>query len=310
MPNSPPRPTFLVAGAARSGTTALAEMLRAQPDVFVTDPKEPHFVAHPGRRLAFTGPGDSTTINRIAVTDRDAYLALYRGSEEAVARGDASVSTLYAGSRAVAAIQEHLGPVRIVVVLRDPVERAHSAHQYLRARGYEPEPDLGRALALEKERIAAGHHHMWHYEAMGRYGEQLAPFVEAFGEAVGVWFHDDLRSDPAGVLREVCAHIGSAGTVPPAVDASVNASGEARSRAVMALLRLPQRAPRLASLVRTVVPYGWWHRFRASNLRSTAVDPTVAAELRARYAPDLALLRELLDATRPTRPLPSWLDGS
>ena len=71
-------PTFLVVGAARCGTTGLVEGLRSHPRVFVTDPKEPHYFAlHRTRRRSSPAPGDAHTINRVAVTDRDAYLALY-----------------------------------------------------------------------------------------------------------------------------------------------------------------------------------------------------------------------------------------
>ena len=64
-------PTFLVIGAARSGTTGLVEGLRTHPQVFVTDPKEPHYFALHRIGARFTAPGDDHTINRVAVTDRD-----------------------------------------------------------------------------------------------------------------------------------------------------------------------------------------------------------------------------------------------
>ena len=70
-------PNFLVIGAGRSGTTALVEGLRSHPKVFVTEPKEPHYFALHGRQPDFAGPGDAHTINRVAVTDRQAYLDLY-----------------------------------------------------------------------------------------------------------------------------------------------------------------------------------------------------------------------------------------
>src|ERR671921_96192 len=70
-------PTFLVVGAGRSGTTGLAEGLRTHPRVFVTTPKEPHYFALHGTVPSFRAPGDDATINRVAVTDRDTYLALY-----------------------------------------------------------------------------------------------------------------------------------------------------------------------------------------------------------------------------------------
>ena len=45
-----PTPTFLVVGTARAGTTAVVEGLRTHPQVFVTQPKEPHYFAFHGTR--------------------------------------------------------------------------------------------------------------------------------------------------------------------------------------------------------------------------------------------------------------------
>ena len=55
---TPTMPTFLVIGAARSGTTGLVEGLRTHPRVFVTDPKEPHYFALHRIGARFTAPGD------------------------------------------------------------------------------------------------------------------------------------------------------------------------------------------------------------------------------------------------------------
>src|SRR5688572_19388263 len=123
-------PTFLVAGAGRCGTTGLVEGLRTHPDVFVTHPKEPHYFALHGQTVDFKAPGDQATINQVAVTDRDAYLALYDGAGNARARGDGSVSTLYYYQRAIPEILAVNPEMRIVIMLREPVDRAFSSYQY------------------------------------------------------------------------------------------------------------------------------------------------------------------------------------
>ena len=80
-----PTPTFLVVGTARAGTTAVVEGLRTHPDVFITHPKEPHYFAFHGTVPDFQGPGDDESINRIAITDRDRYLALYNNTGDTLA---------------------------------------------------------------------------------------------------------------------------------------------------------------------------------------------------------------------------------
>src|SRR5688572_18022865 len=94
-PALPVRPNLLIAGAARSGTTALARRLAAHPEVFITEPKENHFFAHAERPRHYTGIGDDVMINRSLISDPSQYLALYASAGRARWRGDGSVSTLY-----------------------------------------------------------------------------------------------------------------------------------------------------------------------------------------------------------------------
>ena len=116
-------PTFLVVGAARCGTTGLVEGLRSHPRVFVTDPKEPHYFALHRIGAHFTAPGDEHTINKVAVTDRDAYLALYPQEHDFLALGDGSVSTIYYHQESIPEIKAINPDMRLVVMLREPVRK-------------------------------------------------------------------------------------------------------------------------------------------------------------------------------------------
>ncbi|MEJ7719706.1 MAG: sulfotransferase domain-containing protein [Ilumatobacteraceae bacterium] len=218
-------PTFLVAGAARAGTTALVEGLRLHPDVFVTQPKEPHYFAFHGLDVACTGPGDDRWFNRVVVSDRERYLALFNDAGTASARGDGSVTTLYHADKAVPEILRANPSMRAVLILREPVERAFSSFTYLRLRGVETEVDFRRALDLEAKRRADGWHHMWHYSAMSLYADDLRTIVDGLGRSqVKVWFYDELTSNFQRVLDEVVAFIGLPASSWPHTD------GAARER--------------------------------------------------------------------------------
>ena len=69
---------------------------------------------------------------------------------------------------------------RLIAVLRDPVDRAHSNWTHLCDAGLEPEADFPTALSREAGRNAAGWAHFWHYAAQGRYGEQLEHLYSLF----------------------------------------------------------------------------------------------------------------------------------
>ncbi len=296
-------PTFVIAGAARAGSTALAEQLRAHPQVWMTTPKEPHYLALAGERPSFTGPGDEVTINARAVVDEDAYRQLFAGADERHrARGDGSVSTLYYHQQAVPRLRELNPDARLVVMLRDPVDRAYSSHQYLLNRGFEPEPDFRAALAAEPERIRAGWHHLWHYAGMSHYADAVEHLVHAFGrDHVHLCFYDDFEADPGAVLAGLHEFLALDPHRPEEV-ARVNASGQERSRVVASVMHAAARNGPLRAVVRTVVPFGLRERIRNANLRRGGLPPAEREEVRQLFAADLDRLPEVI-----RRPLPeAW----
>ena len=297
-------PTFLVAGAGRSGTTGLVEGLRTHPKVFVTQPKEPHYFALHGRTVDFRGPGDDATINRVAVTDRSRYLDLYPREHDYLALGDGSVSTLYYADRAVKEILRVNPELRVVVILRDPVERAYSSFLYMRARGFEPCANPIDALVDEPRRRAENWHHLWHYREMSRYAGGLATLQRGLGaERVGVWFHDALEADYQAtvscVLRflDLPPHAGEGVGVP-----RVNVSGTARRPAIQRAIVATTRNELLRRTVKRTTSFRLRERLRRSNLQPSAVPPELRQFLDGAFDDDLAALSSLV-----TGSLPAWL---
>jgi hypothetical protein len=289
------QPTFVIAGAARAGTTALSEALRAHPDVWLTQPKEPHYLALAGTSPAFTGPGDAETINRAAVTDATAYRELFSGGESFAARGDASVSTLYYASTAGPRLKELNPEARVVLVLRDPVDRAFSSHQYLRNRGFEPEPDFLTSVAEEPRRIEQGWHHLWHYTAMSRYADDVERLREVMGaENVGIWWYDDVVTPDSGTIEEIQGFIGLEPVVGPQALTRVNASGQERSAAAAGMMHAASRSRLLRSTVKAVVPFSIRERIRGLNLSRSETPRSVRSALLPVLEPDLARLERVI----------------
>jgi hypothetical protein len=294
------QPTFALAGAARAGTTALSEALRAHPDVWLTQPKEPHYLALAGEAPAFTGPGDAETINRVAVTEPAAYRELFRGGEAFPARGDASVSTLYYASTAAPRLRELNPDARVVLVLRDPVDRAFSSHQYLRNRGFEPEPDFLAAVAEEPRRIEQGWHHLWHYTAMSRYADDVQQLREVMGpENVGIWWYDDMVVPGSVAIEEIQRFIGLEPVVGPEGLARVNASGKERSAAAAGMMHAASRSRVLRSTVKAVVPFGVRERIRGLNLSRSETPRALRSALLPALEPDLARLEQVIGRETP-----------
>jgi hypothetical protein len=234
-------PDFLILGAAKAGTSALYGQLRQHPDIFVSDLKEPHFLAFEGVRPAFRGPpGQEVPMNRIVVTDLDAYAALFAGAGSDQCVGEASTQYLYL-SRSVASIANHLPNVRMIVVLRDPSERAYSAFMHTRRDGREPEHDFLTALEREEERIAQGWAPLYHYRHGGYYAQQLMRYFELFDRTqLHIVLYEDFRSAPLPTIQAMFAFLGVDASFVPDTSERRNATGvDDRGRSTRNLQRPP-----------------------------------------------------------------------
>lgn len=107
-------PDFFIIGAPKSGTTALGKYLSEHPQVLFSKPKEPHFF--------------NDDLSYRDITTMDEYLRCFehgRGDEKAVGEG----STLYLFSQtAVPNITRAYPEAKFIVMLRNPIDAAQSAH--------------------------------------------------------------------------------------------------------------------------------------------------------------------------------------
>lgn len=307
-------PTFLILGAAKCGTTSLFEYLGQHPDVFVPDKKEPHFFALQGTTPAFTGPGDER-FNRRAVTTRAEYEALFDGATEP-ARGEASPSSLYFPN-AAERIHALLPDARLIVILRDPIQRALSAYLHHLKEDREPAPDFPTAIEQEEAREEAGWHYFWRYVDKGFYHRQLSRYTERFSrEQLCVCLLRDLKSDPVATVQRVYRFIGVDDAFVPETTHRHNWTGIPQSQALHDLLfhagirhKVRDALPdAVVDAVRTYAPgvpdllQKWKLNVMYRNLRRPTIPDDVHARLRRLYRDDIDRLEDLID-----RDLSHWL---
>jgi hypothetical protein len=202
-------PDFFVAGAPKAGTTAVHAALARHPSLYMSAVKEPKFFLTDGPPPTRGGPGDAKTY-REHVWRRDEYEALFDPAPPGTLRGESTPFYLY-NRDAQRRIRALVPGARLIVILRDPVERAHSNWTHLWSAGLDPVDDFVAACAEEERRIAAGWADFWHYTTLGRYGEQLEQLYSVFPrEQVLVFRYRALVDTPARVLDRICAFLGVA----------------------------------------------------------------------------------------------------
>jgi Sulfotransferase family len=201
-------PDFLIAGVPKAGTTALHVALAGHPGLHMSAVKEPKFFLTDGPPTAKGGgPGDASTLREQIWRQAD-YEALFDGAPPGSRTGESTPLYLY-DRAALRRIRALIPDAKIIVILRDPVERAHSNWTHLWSAGLEPIGDFVRACEQEERRIAAGWASFWHYTGLGQYGTQLGYLYELFPRPqVLVLRYRSLVKAPAQTLDRICGFLG------------------------------------------------------------------------------------------------------
>lgn len=269
-------PNFFIAGAPKAGTTSLYHYLDQHPDIFMSAIKEPHYFAaeirpdnldaEVGQEVASDAPGlrafldGSMTPKRFGgtVTEWSDYLRLFANSRGETALGEASVCYLWSPS-APSAIAARIPGAKIIVMLRDPVERAFA--QYLHGATH------GAIRWSFREHIERGLRHTSGplclyrpFLEFGMYAGQIRRYLEAFGANLWIGFYEDFRDRPREVLREVCRFLGVS-------DAFVPDMGQ----------RYPENEPPRAAVIGWMKARGVWQA--AANVTPAPLRPYIRRAL-------------------------------
>lgn len=159
-----------VVGVPKAATTTLAAMLASHPSIAFSSRKEPSFFWP--EVVDFKGPPPDF------VGTIDGYEALFdRNPGLGRVRMEASH---YIGSvDALARVKRHNNGAKLIVILRDPVERAVASYRHLRRDGHEP-LSFDEALREEPRRISENYGLLFRYRQMSDYRSLLRPIIDLF----------------------------------------------------------------------------------------------------------------------------------
>lgn len=198
-------PNFLILGTAKSGTTTLCRVLEHHPDIAMSRPKEPLFF--------------ESEFDRGLEYYWDTY---YSHWQNETAIGEARVAHFHL-SYAAENIAKALPDAKLIVILRNPVDRAFSHWWMNKSHGSEPD-SFHVALQKNVEAIKNGRHFEgaegqanWLdytskdrrtasvYLEVGQYAENIDLYLKHFSRSqLLVLFFDDLTCKPEKVFQQIC----------------------------------------------------------------------------------------------------------
>ncbi|MBN1493525.1 MAG: sulfotransferase [Candidatus Omnitrophica bacterium] len=216
-------PTFLIIGAGKSGTTSLYHYLAQHPDIYMAPVKETHYFTFGGKKPAFNGPRAELFNNDVIWKEAD-YHALFEGVSHERAIGENSPTYLWVPGTAER-IQKTIPDVKLICILRNPIERVFSSFSMAIRDGYEPCRTLEEALDDEKRRIEEGWMlNTYLYSAF--YGAQLAVYLRLFKkEQLSIHLFDDFIATPEMVLRDIFRFLNVEESFVPDMREKFNVSG-------------------------------------------------------------------------------------
>jgi hypothetical protein len=202
-----PLPDFFVIGAPKAGTTALHAALDRHPQLFMSPVKEPKFFLCDGPPPQGGGPGDAHSYREWIWRPAD-YERLFDQAPPWALRGE-STPLYLSDPEAILRIHRALPGARLIVILRDPVDRAYSNWAHMWADGLEPNSDFLSACAEETRRTEAGWGPIWRYRQTGLYGRQIQNLRSYFApEQLHIIRYKELVDEPAATLDAVCRFLG------------------------------------------------------------------------------------------------------
>jgi hypothetical protein len=174
-------PNLFIVGAVKAGTTSLYRYLNQHPDIYMSPTKEPDY---------FTQDD----------ADTDAYLRLFEGASEEKILGEATPWYLSRPGTAER-IKRACPDAKVIIMLREPVSRAYS-HYLMDVRNDMQTSDVWEAVQKDYRVPEHG------YVKLGLYCQQVARYIDVFGDHVLVVFFEELVRDPRGTLEGVLDFLG------------------------------------------------------------------------------------------------------
>ena len=195
-------PNLLIVGAAKSGTTSLHNYLKQHPDIFMSNHKEPHFLIN-----------NEIGVNRIpkGINNLQDYSNLFSNGASHKYRGESSAMYLQFPEIAIKNIDRYLDKdVKIIIMLRNPIERAFSGYQHVKRYNLDEDLDFEDALEISEQRYFTNNNitPASRYIHIGMYNEFVRKFKTKFKTNVHIIIYKDFINNTNQELSRLFSFLG------------------------------------------------------------------------------------------------------
>ena len=214
-------PNFIIIGAMKAATTSLYNYLKQHPDIFMPSIKEPMFFNNYNKEYNYITKGRKTK----KITTLKQYYNLFDSVKNETAIGEASPGYI-SDKNCPTLIKKHLPNVKIIAILRHPVERAYSNYLHAHRSGKEILYDFEKAFNEEEVRIKKNWSPLYHYKSKGFYFEQLNRYYNLFPkENIHIVLFEEIIKDPKSVSKKIFKFLNVDSSFIPDSSKQINVSG-------------------------------------------------------------------------------------
>ncbi|MEZ5920569.1 MAG: sulfotransferase [Parvularculaceae bacterium] len=263
-------PDFVIIGAMKCGTSTLHAQLAAQPQFFMSEPKEPNFFSD----------------DDIYAKGEDWYRALFNDAPTGAIKGESSThyTKLPTYPHTIDRLAALISGARFIYVMRDPIDRlvSHYIHEW--STGVISAP-IDEAIEQHRELVD-----------YSRYAYQLEPYVKRFGaDRILPVIFEEMAASPDATLKRIADFLGAAGEVAWKDNVQTRNVSADRIRKFPGYALLVEN-PLATALRRTLVPRSVRNRMKARfQMRERpALSPEAKSRLQIVFNEDLASLEALI----------------
>jgi hypothetical protein len=197
-------PNFLIVGTAKAATTTIHEYLKQHPEILMSNIKEPcFFIFKDQKNIEYSTGRKVNFINNI-----EEYQKLFSSSNNVKIKGESSTPYMYFYKQTIDNIKATItnySNVKILIVLRNPIERAYSQYM-MKRRDLVENLSFEEALDTEKKRMKENAHFDFFYADRGLYYKQVKAYLENF-DNVKIMLYEDLIYDMNIALNNIVSFL-------------------------------------------------------------------------------------------------------